>query len=155
MALTAKDNELEKVLKFLVLLAFVGLILGLGGGQIGIGLTVFFGSFAVALGLLANRKLLETIYSSHALISAAANGRVKRVQGILKRGTALDGKDDLGETALMKAAESGHASVVKVLIVNGADVNLKEPFGQSALTKAAAKRHHDIVELLKKAGAVQ
>jgi ankyrin repeat protein len=51
---------------------------------------------------------------------AARSGSVSLVQYLLRRGAALDARDDSNWTALHHAAEKGHARVIRTLLDLGA-----------------------------------
>ena len=57
------------------------------------------------------------------LMRAAAQGRLNGVRILLRRGAAVNEKNELGMTALMLAAAAGHVDVVKALLAAGADPN--------------------------------
>jgi len=85
-----------------------------------------------------------------ALIDAATNGDVAKVQALLAEGADVNYQDQYGRTALFSAAKRGHTEAVRILLTKGAEVNHKSKAGKTALSMADTKA---IAQLLKAAGA--
>ena len=78
----------------------------------------------------------------------------KRSAALVKRGAALEIKDDYGRTALILCArERGQAATARVLIDAGADVNAVDKFGSDALELAAWRGKAEFIDLLLEKGA--
>ncbi|MFW6264183.1 MAG: ankyrin repeat domain-containing protein [Cyanobacteriota bacterium] len=88
-----------------------------------------------------------------ALITAAADGNLKRVQELLKAGVNVNAKNLEGRTALLEACEGNSLEVIAALLKAGANVNLGECDRFSPLMIAAYRGHKAIVEMLLEAGA--
>jgi ankyrin repeat protein len=75
------------------------------------------------------------------------------VKLLLKKGAAMDSKDNGVGPPLSHAAENWHEAVVKLLLEKGAAVDSKDGGGQIPLSRAAEyaawSRHKAVVELLK------
>jgi ankyrin repeat protein len=84
------------------------------------------------------------------------NGRLDRVQALLKKGVDVNAKSPIG-TPLMMAAWGGRLEVMKLLLQKGADVNF-EIGGETALKKAMentfpGKDQIEVAKLLVEHGA--
>ena len=85
---------------------------------------------------------------------AAAHDRREAVGALVKRGAALEIKDDYGRTALVLCArERGQAATARILIDAGADVNAVDKFGSDALELAAWRGKAELIDLLLEKGA--
>lgn len=97
----------------------------------------------------------------NALIIAAADGKLDRVQALLAKGANANAHLDSvkqRKTSLTEAAKAGHAEIVRALIAAEAEVD--KPVGerlgtlnQTALMLAAEAGHSDVVEILLQAHA--
>ena len=79
---------------------------------------------------------------STALINAAYDGNLKKVEALLDAGAKVNSTDKFGNTALIIATHRGHIHIVKLLLQAGANVNHAENNGETALM--AAIRNHDV-----------
>jgi ankyrin repeat protein len=61
-----------------------------------------------------------------ALLDAATQGDVARVQQALAAGTEVDARDHLGRTPLLLAAAADHVDVARTLVEHGADPNVMD-----------------------------
>lgn len=77
--------------------------------------------------------------SGAALIAAAEEGDLGRVQQLLERGASVQARDRDGRTALVAASYGNHVEVARVLIAAGADVNAKDDTVQSAYLIATSE----------------
>lgn len=84
------------------------------------------------------------------LMTAAANGNLRLVSGLLALRAATSRYNRFGETALALAALNGHGEIVRLLVEKGAPIN-----GQSwaPLHYAVFNGHQDIVRYLIEQGA--
>ena len=81
-------------------------------------------------------------------------GDIKKVQGLLRRGAAIDARDDYNRTPLHLAASNGDHAIAHILIAAGAVLNADGgPFYDTALQAAAATGVKRVVELLIEKGA--
>ncbi len=85
------------------------------------------------------------------LIVAAANGRLKVVEDLLRRRVSTNAQDPHGTTALMWAVFKGHRDVAKFLVSKGADTKVIRDDGDTAMDIARKWRRTEIVALLKDA----
>ncbi|WP_321528903.1 ankyrin repeat domain-containing protein [Sedimenticola selenatireducens] len=88
-----------------------------------------------------------------ALITAAEQGDISRVQNLLSAHDPVDGRDSCQWTPLMKAALYGHIQVADQLIKAGARVDLVDNGGYTALMLAASNNHAGLVKALLAWGA--
>lgn len=80
--------------------------------------------------------------AGRALMDAAANGEVDKVNEILeKRPNLVYGQNVEGNTALHVAAENGHTEMLKLLVEKGARLNATNAMGHTALE--AAEHAHE------------
>ena len=82
------------------------------------------------------------------LIDAAADGRVKDVESLLRAGADANAKDQDDVSALMRAAAANRVAVVTLLLASGADPNAAMKDGATALTAAAFGGYADVVRAL-------
>ena len=71
--------------------------------------------------------------SESALITAAFDGSLKKVNLLLAQGANPNAVDKFGRNALMWAVSLGHLEIAKALIRSGANIHLKDHDGFSAL----------------------
>lgn len=109
---------------------------------------------------LAQLNIEDNLSLNDRLIDAADKGNHEQVLALLKRGAAINAKNDWGQTALIRAARNGRVETVKTLIEAKADLNAQANDGRTALmTAASAKKsgtiatHKQIIMLLLDAGA--
>jgi ankyrin repeat protein len=88
-----------------------------------------------------------------ALLGAAEQGDVPRIQSLLGANTDVNVRDICLFTPLMKAAASGSQESVALLLAAGAEVNAADKGGYSALLLAASNNHAAVVRRLLEAGA--
>lgn len=67
---------------------------------------------------------------------------------LLKRGTDIEGKDQVGRTALHVACDNNNRSTAQELLDLGADVNAVDKKGNSSLHYCAQKNFAPIARLL-------
>jgi ankyrin repeat protein len=87
------------------------------------------------------------------LMAAARAGDVEVVRDLVRRGAAVDARDEDGYTALMYAANVGDRAAVDELIAAEADVNARDDEGSTPLMFAAQGGFSDVVQRLLEAGA--
>jgi ankyrin repeat protein len=105
---------------------------------------------------LIDRKQVDPDFTldkgSTPLIAAAAAGRIKVVEYLLRRRVNINAQDPHGTTALMWAVFKGHRDVAKYLISKGADTKVIRDDGDTAMDIARKWRQNEIVAILKNAG---
>jgi ankyrin repeat protein/beta-lactamase regulating signal transducer with metallopeptidase domain len=103
------------------------------------------------------RKMVELLVSRGAKVSdihlAVHRGNLDKVRNILKEGTNVDARDEVGHTLLHYAANAGHMHVVEFLISRAADVNARDEYGVTPLYYAADGGWRNVVEFLIAQGA--
>ena len=82
------------------------------------------------------------------LLQSAEKGDLASVQGLVKKGANIEGKDQSGSTPLMIAVGNADAAMVKFLLDRGATVDTRNADGTNALIEAAQMGCVSIVELL-------
>ncbi|MCC6694724.1 MAG: ankyrin repeat domain-containing protein [Candidatus Hydrogenedentes bacterium] len=87
------------------------------------------------------------------LLTAAEGGNVAIVKMLIKAGSNLESRDEMGQTPLWAAVSSGHTAIAKVLLDAGADINVQSDEGQSLLANAAWMEEKGVLDLLLKRGA--
>ncbi|MCX6773748.1 MAG: ankyrin repeat domain-containing protein [Candidatus Micrarchaeota archaeon] len=87
------------------------------------------------------------------LLEAAKQGRIARIERLLKVGANVNAKDKEDRTALMWAASEGRTKSCRILIDNGADKDLRDKNKWNAVMHAKANRKYTTAEHLIKAGA--
>jgi hypothetical protein len=104
---------------------------------------------------LIDRKQVDPDFTldkgSTPLIAAAAAGRIKVVEYLLRRRVNINAQDPHGTTALMWAVFKGHRDVAKYLISKGADTKVIRDDGDTAMDIARKWRQNEIVAILKNA----
>lgn len=104
---------------------------------------------------LIDRKQVDPDFTldkgSTPLIVAAASGRMKVVEYLLRRRVNINAQDPHGTTALMWAVFKGHRDVAKFLISKGADTKVIRDDGDTAMDIARKWRQNEIVAILKDA----
>jgi hypothetical protein len=104
---------------------------------------------------LIDRKQVDPDFTldkgSTPLIVAAASGRMKVVEYLLRRRVNINAQDPHGTTALMWAVFKGHRDVAKYLISKGADTKVIRDDGDTAMDIARKWRQNEIVAILKEA----
>jgi ankyrin repeat protein len=88
-----------------------------------------------------------------ALLRAAADGNMFKVDDLLSAGTDVDAPTPDGATALMGAVYYGYPQTSRLLMERGADVNAATNDGVTALHYAAQQGHPDIARDLLQKGA--
>jgi ankyrin repeat protein len=88
-----------------------------------------------------------------AMLRAAADGNMFKVDKLLNAGANVDAKTPEGATALMGAVYYGYPQTSRLLMERGADVNARTDRGVTALHYAAQQGHTAIVEELLRKGA--
>ncbi|MDG0815297.1 ankyrin repeat domain-containing protein [Bdellovibrio svalbardensis] len=96
----------------------------------------------------------ETAGTTSPLMSASAEGDVKKLNSLVKSKVDINAKDKAGYTALMVAASNGHQEAAKFLLEHKADVNIKNQEGQTALYFALVNEQPEIALDLIKQGAM-
>ena len=107
----------------------------------------------VLTGWLASSPLLaaDPASPSAALFQAIRAGDRAAVRLLIKAGTDINARDEVGNTPLMAAALNADAAVLELLLKAGADVNATNQAGATALMRAATSE--DKVRLLVAKGA--
>ena len=85
-----------------------------------------------------------------ALHSAAEEGNVSHLSGLLSLGAEVDARDRGGASALFCACEAGHTGAVARLLAAGASATLRNAAGEAPLYIAALRGHDRVVEVLLK-----
>jgi Ankyrin repeats (3 copies) len=88
------------------------------------------------------------------LMIAAHEGRLDRLEQLVKTGQKVNATDQLGNTALMAAVSSGSAEAVRFLLEQHADVNARNLNGETALALSAFSGQAAIVNELIGRGAI-
>lgn len=83
-------------------------------------------------------------------VTAAAKGEYGKVVSYVKKGVAIDGKNQARWTALAYACKYGHSDIVKFLVENGANVNETVNTGSTPLAVALLAGNFDIADYLVK-----
>ncbi len=89
-----------------------------------------------------------------ALMMAAHEGRVDRVEQLVNQGEEVNAKDQLGNTALMATISSSNIEILRFLLDHGADINLRNIDGETALTLSAFSGQADMLKELVRRDAV-
>jgi excisionase family DNA binding protein len=99
------------------------------------------------------QKKVTSRANDSALLSAARQGDLDAVKGLLAAGADANAQDGEGWTALMMATVQGHLEVGGALLDAGADLHLKNNNGWSALRFAVSMDDTEAVRLLLDMGA--
>lgn len=78
----------------------------------------------------------------------AVNGDIVQVKNALKKGAAVNFRDEWHRTALIDAANHGRYEIAVLLIEHGADVNSADLAKRTPLSEAVSHGHQKVVELL-------
>ncbi|XP_031619380.1 ankyrin repeat domain-containing protein 50-like [Contarinia nasturtii] len=87
------------------------------------------------------------------LHTAARNGDVAKIKGLLESGMDVNIVDGGERTPLFVAAANGQIDAVKVLLENGADINKKNKYGRAPIFDATLNDFYNVVEILIESGA--
>ncbi|KAJ3703132.1 hypothetical protein LUZ61_006837 [Rhynchospora tenuis] len=87
------------------------------------------------------------------VIAATRQGDLRRLESLLKKRAAIQGRDQYGTTALHLASIKGQCDIMAVLIKHGIDINCKDIEGHSPLHLAVEGGCLEAVELLVGLGA--
>jgi ankyrin repeat protein len=87
------------------------------------------------------------------IFEAAEKGKVSKVRSFLKKGTDINAKDSLNQTALCIAVKEGHYRLMKFLLKKGADINCQNYFGETPLMIAIQSKNEKFIQYLLKKGA--
>jgi ankyrin repeat protein len=96
----------------------------------------------------AHKDIIDLFKNVTALVEASTRGDVKAAQGLIAKGTPVNGRDEYGRSALMEASWSGKTEIVKLLLEKGANPNIKKADGETPLSLATAQKHQDVAALL-------
>lgn len=91
-------------------------------------------------------------FGSDALVEAAEDGELERVNELLAEGAPVDSRDSDGRTALMLALEEGAVEVARALMTSGADVKAVDLEGWTTLMCAAEGGEVEIIRELARRG---
>jgi hypothetical protein len=115
-------------------------------------LACFFGHEEMALWLIeqgadvnAAAKNKQGVAPIHA---TTANGNLTVLEALLKKGAAVNARQEGGYTALHEAANSGNLAMTRLLLEHGADATLTTGEGKTALDIAQVKGHQEVAALL-------
>ena len=87
------------------------------------------------------------------LITAAREGQIEVIRGLMDRGFDVDCELKYGSSALMIAASRGHDDIVRLIAGAGGKVNRRNKFGISPLSEATDRGHHKVLRTLVEFGA--
>jgi ankyrin repeat protein len=87
------------------------------------------------------------------LITAAREGQIEVIKGLMDRGFDVDCELKYGSSALMIAASRGHDDIVRLIAAAGGKVNRRNKFGISPLSEATERGHHTVLRTLVEFGA--
>ncbi|CAM9837150.1 unnamed protein product [Chrysoparadoxa australica] len=87
------------------------------------------------------------------LLLAARDGDLVLVKEHINRGSNLEERDLLGDTAFLKAARCGHTETVRALIAAGANSNASDAKQWTAIHSCIANNHERLVLELMEVGA--
>jgi len=88
---------------------------------------------------------MSTNVFSDDIFMVSAEGQVKLLQDLIKKGESVNKKDNDGTTPLMYAANKGKVDVMQLLIKNKANVNEQNNDGNTPLMFAAASGNLEAV----------
>ena len=101
---------------------------------------------------LIDRKVVDPDFTldrgNTPLIAAAAAGRIKVVEYLIRRKVNINAQDPHGTTALMWAVFKGHRDVAQYLVSKGADTKILRDDGDTALDIARKWKQTDIAHIL-------
>jgi ankyrin repeat protein len=89
----------------------------------------------------------------YSVYTAAQDGRLDIVRSLLDRGSDVEDRNTLRETALDAASRYGHLAVARLLIERGADVNARDRHGWTPLITASTYGQLEVARLLLDHGA--
>ncbi len=110
----------------------------------------------IALAVTHDMDLDEKISTTQSwpqLCTAAWQGRADKIMNLLKSGSKVNIRDNLGQSPLFIAALRGSLTAARVLINKGANINTTDGRGQTPLHMASWHGHYNIVKLLLLKGA--
>ena len=87
------------------------------------------------------------------LLSAAKEGKVKRMENLLAAGAAIGCINEKGDTPLIEASWYGNKDAVRLLIEKKAALDIQSKRGNTALMLACDRGHYEIASMLIDAGA--
>ncbi|MFI5183004.1 MAG: ankyrin repeat domain-containing protein, partial [Vicinamibacteria bacterium] len=87
------------------------------------------------------------------LTDAAGQGRVDRVNALMRQGADPNAASSSGWTPLMAAAAAGRREAAAALLSAGADADARDRLGRTALDVAERAGHSDVARLLRDRGA--
>ena len=88
-----------------------------------------------------------------ALLIAARDGNIRKINSLLKSGTPVDYTTPGSYTPLAYATARGHLRAASLLLKNGADINKKGRFDKSPLLLVAGSKHFKSAKFLVDRGA--
>jgi uncharacterized protein len=91
--------------------------------------------------------------NNEALLNAARDGDMGKVEQLLGRGADINSRDINGWTPLMFAVGSSHSKLTRLLLERGAAVNGQTKQGLTPLMKATLHNNSEILSLLLGKGA--
>jgi ankyrin repeat protein len=109
--------------------------------------------FILALSACSQVPDTATEEQQAALITAAEEGNLQRIDGLIAATNQVGVRDACQWTPLMKAALYGHTQVVQRLLAAGARPDLGDKGSYTALMLAASNNHEAVVRLLLDKGA--
>jgi len=87
------------------------------------------------------------------LMTACIHQKPEIVELLIKKGAALELKDDEGDTALVYAVIGGSSAIIEDLLNAGANINVKNNDGYTPLHKSCMLSNRDLVNLFIRRGA--
>jgi ankyrin repeat protein len=105
--------------------------------------TLFFGIFFTVFAISTFAD--ETVDK---YVTAAAKGEYSKVVSYVKKGVAVDGKNQARWTALAYACKYKHDDIVKFLVENGANINETVNTGSTPLAVAMLAGNFEIADYL-------
>ncbi|KAL9014774.1 MAG: hypothetical protein Q9180_008921, partial [Flavoplaca navasiana] len=91
--------------------------------------------------------------SAAALVLAVEKGLIQMVETLLRRGTDVDSKDNLGQSSLHRATRREDEKMVRLLLENGADVDCKDDDHRTPWSANLRCKNLEILQILLDAGA--